>query len=232
MRYLVTMLALIILTGCGTYQRTPAPVFDLAALDMINPTKEPIKKPVASYVIVAKPKVSTTRKPIAYASVATGHIKKTYAATPKANPKTIEAVSKLAEDYKEIHRIGIHELAYWVDQYSKDTNLPPRLILAVAAVESDFKTNTCSNHGACGMMGIKGSTWGVTRKALKNYRVSLKKGTEILATYKEQCRKGSSQLKCTVQMYNVGDTNYRSGVRSPRYLAQIKEHVRRMGGSM
>ena len=82
------------------------------------------------------------------------------------------------------------------------------------------------------MMGIKGSTWGLPRKSLKNYRVALKKGTEILALYRDQCRKGSTQLKCTVQMYNVGDTNYRKGVRSPRYYAQIKEHVKRMGGNI
>lgn len=224
MKYLVTMLALIILTGCGIYQRTPAPVVDLTQLDYTQPIPKPQQ---VSYIQVAKAKPVTK-----IASVTTGRIPKRIASKPKVNPTTVAAVTTLAEEYKEIHRIGIHELAYWVDYYSKDTGLPPRMVLAVAAVESDFKSTTCSNHGACGMMGIKGSTWGVTRKSLKNYRVALKKGTEILALYKDQCRKGSSQLKCTVQMYNVGDTNYRKGVRSPRYLAQVRAHVKRMGGAM
>lgn len=218
MKYLVTLLALIMLVGCGMtkpFQRvSPASVSDV--------TEHPFLKATP----VAKP---TMVKQVA--SITTGRKPKVYASEPKriASPHVVRAVAKMSDTYTAIDKIGVHELAYWTEYYAKQKDLPPRLIIAMMATESDFKTNTCSRKGACGLLGIKGSTWHIARKDLKNYRKAIEHGSNILALYRDQCRPGPNQLRCAVQMYNVGDTNYKRGVRAPSYLTDVRANLKMIG---
>ena len=226
MKYLVTMLALIILAGCGLNQRTrPAPVVTL--LDVYQNTPIKANQPHVATIVVIPGGIER-----ATANVATGRIKKEYAkaTVPKVSNQILESVKSMSSLYPSINRIGAVELAHWVESQARETDLPPRLILAIAAVESDFKTNTCSSHGACGIMGIKGSTWNLSKRTLRNPKASIEHGSNILAHYRDQCRPGPNRLKCAIQRYNRGPANYDAGARAPKYVAEVTKHIRLMGG--
>ena len=229
MKYLVTLLALIMLVGCGMnppFQRTsPAVVEDVLDSHPILITK---KQPPRITVTVQEVKI-VKRKQIA--SVSTGHRPKTYARVKKkASPHVVRAVRRMADTYTAIDKIGVDELAYWTEYYAKRNNIPPRLLIAMMATESDFKTNTCSRKGACGILQIRGSVWNIPRKELRNYRKTLEHGSNILALYRDKCRPGPNQLKCAVQMYNVGETSYlKHGIRAPSYLTDVRSNLKLIG---
>lgn len=150
-------------------------------------------------------------------------------ATSDQYPEIRKRVAYMLSKYKPRTRLGVDELAYWVDVASQTYDVPYELLLSKAAVESSFNPRAVSKRGAYGLMQVKPGIHGNTRRELLDYRVSLMSGAQVIASYKAQCR---GNLRCAVESYNVGITAYHKGVRNSSYVARIERHLRSMGASL
>lgn len=143
-------------------------------------------------------------------------------------PETRKAADILARTYDAAGKIGAANLALWAEIAGKRTNLSPRLLLSVGCHESSCNPKRRSRKGAHGFMQIMGSVWGDSRRELEDYRYSLVRGAEILAYYRDSICHGN--LKCALQVYNVGEGNYTSGMRNKRYVNSVASILRSVGG--
>lgn len=142
--------------------------------------------------------------------------------------RTLKAAIAVAAKYKGASKIGAENLALWAEIAGSRTNLSPRLLMAVSCHESSCNPKAVSKKGAVGFMQIMPATWGHSRKELRDYRFSLVRGAEILAQYRDD--KCNGNLKCALEMYNVGEGNYAKGMRNKKYLARIEAELRDIGG--
>lgn len=93
-------------------------------------------------------------------------------------------------------------------------------ILAVIAVESSFNPTAVSQlrrDPARGLMQVRPGVWGVDISDLDNIENQIRIGTRILKRYYARTQNPDSAL----QAYNVGITNYRKGIKNPRYLQKV-----------
>lgn len=111
--------------------------------------------------------------------------------------------------------------------------VPVSLIKAIIRTESSFNPSAVNpSDPSAGLMQTTPATAGaflgrpVTLEELKNPALSIEAGTRflgyLLAKYPEEA---------AIQMYNLGETKYRKGVRVPDYLAKVRKNLEYYAGS-
>jgi len=104
----------------------------------------------------------------------------------------------------------------------------PALVKAIVRVESNFIASAVNpTDPSAGLMqttpALASAMLGrqVTTEELKNPTLSISAGTAFLSYLVDRY-----PLQAAIQMYNLGETKYRRGVRVPGYLARVMRYYR------
>ena len=97
----------------------------------------------------------------------------------------------------------------WVQQYSKENKIDPRIIRAVMTAESTLRPEAVSKKGAFGLMQLMPKTAKALGVDPRNPEENVKGGTEYLSTLLRQFR---GDLTKAVAAYNWGETRVRAAV--------------------
>lgn len=136
-----------------------------------------------------------------------------------------ETVSGMIDKISDAYKIkNKNEYKEAITHASIRYEVPPELIIATIAVESEFKQKPVSVAGAVGAMQIIPKYW--KTKVLNPNKLydNIQLGTHALRTYKNSCGKWA----CAFKAYNVGITNYNKGnmIESQRvYYARIERAI-------
>lgn len=115
-------------------------------------------------------------------------------------------------------------------QMAQELDYPrPELVRAIAGVESSLKPrsiNRSDRPPSVGLMGLKVPTaryyvpWVETEEQLFDPFTNLRAGIMFLHDLERKWLE-TYQLEGVIQMYNLGETRFRAGERSPEYLAAV-----------
>lgn len=147
--------------------------------------------------------------------------------TVTPSPRLVKALRILSKDYKQIDKIGHANLAYWYTVAGNMYGVDPVLMVSKTAIESSFNPKAKSNHGAIGMTQVIPKHWGYTKQELLDYRTSILAGAEVASVYRSKC---GGNMRCAMQMYNVGETAYAKGKRNAKYTQRINRVLSYVGG--
>ena len=147
--------------------------------------------------------------------------------TVTPSPRLVKALHLLSKDYKKINELGLDNLAYWYAYAGKMYGVDPVLLVSKTAIESSFNHKAKSNHGAIGITQVVPKHWGYTKQELLDYRTSILAGAEVASVYRSKC---GGNMRCAMQMYNVGETAYAKGKRNAKYTQRINRVLSYVGG--
>jgi soluble lytic murein transglycosylase-like protein len=136
---------------------------------------------------------------------------------------TEDSLRDVARSIAKKYRVSedlVNDIVILAHKY-EDEEFPKAIdILAVIAVESSFNPQAVSQlrrDPARGLMQVRPGVWGLDVSDLDNIENQIRIGSEILKRYYVRTKNPESAL----QAYNVGITNYRKGVKNPRYLQKV-----------
>lgn len=116
------------------------------------------------------------------------------------------------------------QVADAIETYSKVYGLSPKLVAAIAYRESEF-CPWAHNTTSYGTMAINKAFWPVPTDVLFDINENVRTGCYILRHYIDKYG-----LPGALHAYNVGETDYRKGVRNLAYVSFVMDRVRRMDG--
>ena len=103
-------------------------------------------------------------------------------------------------------------------------------ILAIVGIESSFRPTIKSQlrtDPARGLMQVRPGVWKIDPEELEDIEGNIMHGASILRRYYNKL----DNKQAAVQAYNVGITDFRQGVKNPRYLSKYqKEYGRYVAG--
>ena len=95
-------------------------------------------------------------------------------------------------------------------------------ILAIVGVESSFRPEVQSKlkkDPGRGLMQVRAGVWNLDPEELNDIEANIKHGSQILHKYYTKLQ----NKQAAVQAYNVGITDYRKGIKNPRYLKKYQQ---------
>lgn len=137
-----------------------------------------------------------------------------------AQEDTLRTIAKAIAKKYRVSESLVNDIVILAHKY-EDPVFPKAIdILAVIAVESSFNPEAVSqlrHDPARGLMQVRPGVWGLDVSDLDNIENQIQIGARILKRYYARTKNPESAL----QAYNVGITNYKRGVKNPRYLQKI-----------
>lgn len=107
------------------------------------------------------------------------------------------------------------EIVELVKIHTTPTNIPPKLVLAIIAVESSFQPNAVSPAGAKGLMQVM-----PFNRPGKTIEENVIRGIWILQDYTLETK----NIYEAIMSYNIGIGNFKNGMRNYTYAKKVMKH--------
>lgn len=153
--------------------------------------------------------------------------------TPLAKTTVAKATQRYINNIKSKYRALnnnpklVQEIVKTAEKYADPVFPTTSDILAVIGIESSFNPHAVSKlkfDPARGLMQVRPGIWSVDPNDLHTIEGAIKHGSDILKKYYSKFKSKEAALHA----YNVGETNYRKGVRNQNYVdkhAKEKAHI-------